>query len=492
MTKARFSLLLLCLLPFVVALRFGISASAQTTSDPILGAWSGQLRHDGETQRMALRFELDDKKALVVSFDQPDMKFYNLGPGPVEKHGDEYTAPPMTFRLTPDGKKIVGTMSFDGNDVSFELTPGTPPVPEAAKPFEGRIAQPVWTFKTGGAIWSSPAVDGSSLYFGSNDGNMYALKADNGKSLWEKKTGGWVMGRPTIEGEYLYVLSDDGFLYKLGKKTGKTVWQFDTHGGGVKRDMPPNASALDCLGASATVAGYTVYIGSGDKNFYAVDTKTGREKWRFETKDIIRSTPAVAGGTVFFGSGDHNVYALDAKTGTLKWKVDTFREVVSSPLVVDGTVYIGSRSSNLYALDAATGQTKWKFFYWTSFVDSSTTMRDGILYVGSSDYQKLFAIKAADGKKVWDFDTEGSSWSTPAVTDKLVYVGAVGSKSDYMTHYGAFFAVDRATGKLVWRYPMSELSNYPTYGVASSPAVDHGFVYFGGLDGTFYAFRQGG
>jgi outer membrane protein assembly factor BamB len=61
-----------------------------------------------------------------------------------------------------------------------------------------------------------------------------------------------------------------------------------------------------------------------------------------------------------------------------------------------------------------------------------------------------------------------------------------------LTHYGAFFAVDRATGKLLWRYPMSELRNYPTYGVASSPAVDHGFVYFGGLDGTFYAFRQGG
>jgi len=33
--------------------------------------------------------------------------------------------------------------------------------------------------------------------------------------------------------------------------------------------------------------------------------------------------------------------------------------------------------------------------------------------------------------------------------------------------------------------------NY-TYGVASSPAVDHGLVFFGGLDGTFYAFRQGG
>jgi outer membrane protein assembly factor BamB len=147
---------------------------------------------------------------------------------------------------------------------------------------------------------------------------------------------------------------------------------------------------------------------------------------------------------------------------------------------------------NPYALDAATGQIKWKFFYWTSFVDSSTRMRDGILYVGSSDYLNCLRSKQRNRKKVWDFDTEGSSWSIPAVTDKLVYAGAVGSKPDYMTYYGAFFAVDRSTGKLVWRFPMSELSNYPTYGVASSPAVDHGFVFFGGLDGTFYAFRQEG
>src|ERR1700733_2138581 len=112
MTKARFSLLLFCVLPFFGALRFGITAFAQTTADPILGVWSGQLRHEGETQRMTLRFELDDKKTLVVTFDQPDMKFYNLGPGPVEKHSDKYNAPPMTFRLTPNGK-IVGTMSFE-------------------------------------------------------------------------------------------------------------------------------------------------------------------------------------------------------------------------------------------------------------------------------------------------------------------------------------------------------------------------------------------
>jgi hypothetical protein len=85
MSKARFSLVLFCALPFLGELPVGIRASAQTMADPIPRAWAGQLRHDGETQRMALRFELDDKKALAVTFDQPDMKFYSLGPGPVRE-----------------------------------------------------------------------------------------------------------------------------------------------------------------------------------------------------------------------------------------------------------------------------------------------------------------------------------------------------------------------------------------------------------------------
>jgi outer membrane protein assembly factor BamB len=123
-------------------------------------------------------------------------------------------------------------------------------------------------------------------------------------------------------------------------------------------------------------------------------------------------------------------------------------------------------------------------------VESSARIRDGILYVGSSDYQQLFAINAASGKPVWNFDTDGSAWSTPAVTDQRVYIGAVGVLNYYLIkHHGGFFAVDRATGKVVWRYPMSVVPGSPTYGVASSPAVDHGLVFFGGLDGTFYAFH---
>jgi outer membrane protein assembly factor BamB len=460
----------------------------------LVGTWVGDLSHDGDRQTLALRFAMDEKQDLVLYLSQPEMKFFDLGPGPVEHHGNAYSAPPFTFKLDSATRHVSGTMTFDGNDLTFDLVPGSTPTAPVPRASTAPIAAARWTYRTPGAIWSSPVVDKGAVYFGSTDRAIYSLDAGRGTLRWRTMTGGWVMGRPTIAGESLYALSDDGFLYKLEKRTGHVVWRFDTHGGAIARSMPhpPDSLAYDYLTSAATVVDHTVFVGSADHGMYAVDAETGRQRWRFATGDIVRSTPAVDRGTVYFGSRDHDVYAVDATTGVLRWKYDTQREVVSSPLVADGKVYIGSRSSNLFAFDEATGAVRWTSFYWTSWVESSARERDGTLYIGSSDYQQALAIDAATGRKIWTFDTDGSAWSTPAVTDHLVFIGTVGIPHlEYITHHGGFFAIDRSTGKAVWRFPMPEIPGARTYGVASSPAVANDLVYFGGLDGAFYAFPTG-
>lgn len=470
-------------------------AQPAASDSPLLpGNWAGQVHYGTETKQMALRIEEDAaKKSINVFLYIPDVKFYNLALGPVKLEGEEYKSAAYSFRLSPDKKSLIGKLSFDGHELPFELESGALPGKPERTPPTGRIAQPAWTYKTGDAIWSSPVIANNLVYFGSNDGFVYALNAESGQLVWQYRTKGRVVGQPTVSGSYLYILSDDGNLYKLERKSGKFVWQFDTGGGSVPRDFPSLKSpTYDRSTSAATVVGETVYIGSADKRLYAVDTETGKEKWHFETGGIVRPTPAVADGLVFFGSYDNHVYAVDAKSGELRWKHNTLQAVVSSPLVADGVVYIGSRSSDLFAFDALTGKIKWKFFYWSSWVESSARMLDRVLYVGSSDYQQLFAIDAVSGRKVWNVNIDGSAWSTPAVTDSLVYIGAVGTPEYLFDHHGGFFAVDRLTGKVNWHFPMNMPPDKGNYGVASSPAVGQKLVYFGGLDGVFYAFRING
>lgn len=85
--------------------------------------------------------------------------------------------------------------------------------------------------------------------------------------------------------------------------------------------------------------------------------------WRFETGGKVKSAPAVAEGGVYFGSMDGNIYAVDAKSGQERWRfrVPTGIPVRSSPAVSDGVVFVGDDRNYLYALDAETGQELWRF-----------------------------------------------------------------------------------------------------------------------------------
>ncbi len=482
---------LICLLALSAVLSAGRTPQARVMTDPLLGTWSGQMHCGEESKSMALRIELSKTGTPQLFLDLPDLKFKNLGPIPITQDGEEYKGSGFRLRVIP-ATSIKGTWSFDGNELTFELIPGPLPEQPATPAPSGPIAKPSWTFKTGAAIWSSPVVSDKTVFFGSNDGFLYALTAKSGKLVWKFQTGDRVMGRPTLAGGHLYALSDDGYLYKLDLRSARMIWKFDTHGGAV-RELPSSKSqTYDYLTSAAAVSDGIVYIGSADKRLYAVDAETGQEKWHFDTGGIVRSIPAVAGGLVFTGSFDHNVYALDGRTGELRWKFDTRREVVSAPLVVDGTVYIGSRCADLFALDAATGKVKWKVFYWSSWVESSASMLNGTLYIGSSDYQRLLAIDPLSGKPRWNINLDGSVWSTPAVTNQNVYVGVVGVTDYFIEHHGGFFAVDRASGKIAWRFPMKAIAGAVDHGVASSPVVDQASVYFGGLDGTFYSFATTG
>ena len=64
----------------------------------------------------------------------------------------------------------------------------------------------------------------------------------------------------------------------------------------------------------------TVYVGSDDKNVYALDGATGAKKWEFKTGGGVRSSPAIgADGTLYIGSIDKKVYAIKTdSTGPAK------------------------------------------------------------------------------------------------------------------------------------------------------------------------------
>jgi outer membrane protein assembly factor BamB len=81
-----------------------------------------------------------------------------------------------------------------------------------------------------------------------------------------------------------------------------------------------------------------------DKTLLAVDWKRGKVVWRFEPERPFPfySSPAVSGDLVVVGCRDRAVYALDAKTGKQRWRTPTRGKVDSSPVIAGSHVYVGS------------------------------------------------------------------------------------------------------------------------------------------------------
>ena len=89
------------------------------------------------------------------------------------------------------------------------------------------------------------------------------------------------------------------------------------------------------VGSSAAIgADGTIYIGSRDKNLYAINPD-GSKKWEFATRDDVKSSPAIAAdGTIYVGSVDKKLYAINAD-GSKKWEFDAGdeRSPVGAPRV---------------------------------------------------------------------------------------------------------------------------------------------------------------
>jgi eukaryotic-like serine/threonine-protein kinase len=385
-----------------------------------------------------------------------------------------------------------------------------------------------WKFPTGDRIISSPVWQDKVLYFGGDDGNIYAVDSESGRQIWKRITGGPAPCTPAVANGTVYAGSYDGKFYALNAQTGAIKWKFATEGErrfeakGIHGLQPRNqtiADQYDVFLSSPVVVGGAVYVGSGDGNLYALDATSGELKWKFKTGDVVHASPAYADGALYFGSWDSFFYAVDAATGKEKWRFHGGEDPLihnqvgfqSSAAVVDGVVYVGCRDSNLYALEAATGQEKWRFNNEMSWVITSPAVTQGKVFFATSDSSLFHVVDAATGKSVLRQQDKAYMFSSPSVVGDVVLIGVLN---------GTLEARDLKSGEVLWDFqteaakqnrgwvltserkfngPMLYYSNWREapmvatdhqFGIGaifSTPLVMNGTVFFGSTDGNLYA-----
>jgi outer membrane protein assembly factor BamB len=313
-------------------------------------------------------------------------------------------------------------------------------------------------------MWSGLATNGQFAFVAQGP-QVHAIRLADGTTAWSfpaqpnNQVGAFtsdagvgdgivVVGSEGPAGQY------SGVLYGLDL-TGQQQWclAFDQKGaqrqncplasGGTQAGFLGLAPAVDNrLVGGVTVVDGTAYFGLANGAVYAVDTASGRDRWRFEAERDVWAAPLVSGGRVYVASLDHHVYALDAGSGQPVWRQDLGAAAAGTPTLSSdgGMLYVGTFSSKLMALDAGSGNQAWAFDA-TNWVWSGPALDNGMLYF-TDVAGSVFAVDASTGNQVWAVKPGGAMRAKPVLTDDLVLVG---------DRDGTLWALDKATGTEAWR-----------------------------------------
>jgi len=191
-------------------------------------------------------------------------------------------------------------------------------------------------------ILSSPAVDGTWIFFGCDDSKVYALN-DTGNYAtlkWSKTTGGRVRSTPCVYGDKLFfgTSSADHSVFAVNKTTGGSIWNFTLQ------------SSYE-IAYSLAVANDVVYFAAPHNYVYALnasatpgsysETSPGElVLWRsLQFTEYTLRSPVVTNDKVFL-TASNVLHALNINNGLKLWSYDLSYAYDDGPVVADGRIFV--------------------------------------------------------------------------------------------------------------------------------------------------------
>jgi outer membrane protein assembly factor BamB len=196
---------------------------------------------------------------------------------------------------------------------------------------DGKLA---WKFTTQGPVNCTPAIIGNRTFVTGCDEHLRVINIDNGTEEADIPMGTYLIASPAVVNDMLYVGTYASEVVAVDWKTKKTIWTFKDK----ERDFPYHSCAA--------VTDDSIVVGGRDKRLHCLNRKTGEQRWHFDTKGKVDSSPVVVGERVFFGSEDGNLYCANLSTGKEVWKFSAGKSISASPAVAEGCLVIGTESSD--------------------------------------------------------------------------------------------------------------------------------------------------
>ena len=301
------------------------------------------------------------------------------------------------------------------------------------------------------------------------------------RQLWATNVGGSdrYIFRPVVVGDSVMAASRAGTLVRIDSTSGQLRWRTAV-------GRPLSAG----VGADASL----VVVATEEGEVYAYDAQSGRPRWSARVSSEVLTPPEVGEDLVLVRSADNRVFAFSAEDGKRRW---VYQRAAASLLVrtpsgiaiFDGTAYTGFAGGKLVALALGSGAVRWEST--VSVPRGATELERVTDVVGQPAVSGREVCAVAYQGRVACFDARTGNQVGARENSSLNGVSVDARYAFLSDEKGAIHALDRATGRSVWkqdRLANRELSTPLPLAGEIAVADVQGFVHFVQRDtGTFVA-----
>lgn len=273
------------------------------------------------------------------------------------------------------------------------------------------------------------------VFFGTEDGNVYALDAKTGEIAWQSEVKGEVIAAPAVDEGMVLVNTGSGTLFALDASSGEQKWKYES-------DVP----ALSLRGISAPIASNGgAIVGTAAGKLVVNILANGQTAWEqtigapsgaTELDRIVDvdAKPLILGGIIYAISFEGTLAAVELRTGRIIWKREykSYRSLSSS----GNRLFVVDANSHIYSLDARNGVEQWSQ---SSLKQRSVTAATpvGDYIVLGDRFGFLHWVNQSDGQIVSRLDVGGDDedegiYAAPIVKGDMVYT---------QTREGELFAI---------------------------------------------------
>jgi outer membrane protein assembly factor BamB len=271
----------------------------------------------------------------------------------------------------------------------------------------------IWRYPAKGSaqvvFYAPPTVTEDAVYVGDLANKFHKLNKTTGTALWTfEGAKGWFIGQAVISGDTVYASSSDRFIYAIDSTNGSLKWKFET---GHQNWSQP------------IVVSNEIVLASLDHSVYALDMQ-GKKLWQTELNGAIVGSPITdeTNEKIYVGTIGQSFYALDAKTGKVTWQFDTKSSLWSAPLFAEGTLLICDEAGTVYSVDPITGKALWTTEVGGKVMGGLLAIDGGFIVVTEDSTLRAFDF---DRNPLWTRTVSGELYTTPVQTAENIIIAAI-------------------------------------------------------------------